>query len=84
MGVICDICSEDMATSSSCTEPQIDLAGESFERVRYGSEEDDWGAASGARCHDCNVEPGGLHHLGCDVERCPRCGGQLIACDCGD
>ncbi len=34
------------------------------------------------RCHDCNVKVGGYHHPGCDEERCPRCGRQLISCDC--
>ncbi len=24
-----------------------------------------------------------MHHLGCDLQRCPGCGGQLITCDCG-
>ena len=34
------------------------------------------------RCVDCNVAVGGFHHPGCDQEKCPRCGGQLISCDC--
>jgi len=32
------------------------------------------------RCHDCGVEVGQLHQLGCDVETCLQCGGQLITC----
>ncbi len=36
------------------------------------------------RCGDCNVKPGGIHHCGCDQERCPGCGRQLIMCPCGE
>lgn len=36
------------------------------------------------RCHDCYVKSGGRHHPGCDMERCPRCNGQLISCGCLD
>jgi hypothetical protein len=36
------------------------------------------------RCHDCKIRHGGKHHPGCDVERCPKCGGQLISCSCLD
>jgi hypothetical protein len=34
------------------------------------------------RCHDCNVTRGGYHHSGCDMERCPKCHGQIISCGC--
>lgn len=33
-------------------------------------------------CHDCGCQEGDLHGLGCDMESCPFCGGQLISCDC--
>ena len=36
------------------------------------------------RCRDCNIKHGNYHHPACDVERCPRCGGQLITCGCLD
>ena len=34
------------------------------------------------RCHDCNVAAGGSHHVGCDMEICPHCGGQFLGCSC--
>lgn len=37
---------------------------------------------SSGKCHDCGIEHGNYHHPGCDVERCPRCDGQLISCGC--
>jgi len=36
------------------------------------------------KCHDCNVMAGNSHHPGCDMERCPKCKGQLISCGCLD
>lgn len=60
---------------------QVELGGKLVDRVRYGDEEDDWGADR-APCHDCGVVKGELHIFGCDVERCPLCGSQLIFCDC--
>jgi len=33
-------------------------------------------------CRDCGVREGELHEPGCDTERCPFCGTQLICCPC--
>jgi len=35
-------------------------------------------------CHDCLVSKGQVHLSGCDMERCPKCGGQLLGDECVD
>ena len=64
-------------------QPTISIRGVEHQRVRYGDESDDWGADQHP-CHDCRVIKSQFHVLSCDGEQCPKCGGQLLACECDD
>lgn len=61
------------------------IEGKEYERVRYGSSLEGFDDIEYAKrpCHDCLVVEGQIHLLGCDMERCPKCGNQLISCNCG-
>lgn len=70
----CDYCLRDMTTTDGCDPVEHPLAG--------GDPKPPIPHDGDAPCHDCRAAPGKLHHPGCDVERCPHCGGQAISCDC--
>jgi len=78
---ICSWCKQEMKTASTCECNKIMIDGVIYKPVKYGEEQVKW---TSERCHDCNIEKGGYHHPGCDIEECPRCHGQIISCGCLD
>lgn len=71
----CAVCGKDPMKVQGCRGRIVYINGQPYKRIPfYGG--------SGERCYDCNSMSGHFHHWGCDGERCPVCGGQLISCDC--
>ena len=63
------------------------LKGKKCKRIRFGDEPnhiqyDNYPGYYKDGCHDCDAIDGLYHSLGCDVEVCPHCNGQLLSCDC--
>lgn len=67
----CALCKQEMTTGASCSVSALHQQG--VARAL---------SIARRRCGDCGVDPGGFHHLGCDMQRCPACRGQLISCGC--
>ena len=93
MGSICTWCNEDMSKVSTCRGNDfVEIDGVKWPSIPYINSfvfpPGEHGASSvivgelSDRCHDCNVQLAAKHHPGCDMERCPKCGGQLISCGC--
>ncbi len=85
MGAICKVCGMDMLKAKGCRVEVIHVGGKVYDRIKVGELGDfDEGAPKTDCCHDCNALYGDPHHWGCDAERCPACGRQMISCDCED
>lgn len=80
--MVCNTCKRDMATAKGCFKHGYLHDGKVIPAIKNGGV-GDWGEGQpDCVCHDCNAKHGEYHHYGCDAERCPVCGGQLISCDC--
>lgn len=81
----CNVCGLEMLSACGCTIGKLYANGKRYERVKVGAVGDFlYDAKQGCRCGDCGAVIGHFHHWGCDCERCPACGMQLISCDCED
>jgi hypothetical protein len=64
---------------ATCTVTALHVDGEPIDMIRWGRARS---RRASSRCGDCGVRPGGFHHPGCDLQRCPRCRGRLLTCGC--
>lgn len=60
------------------------IKGKLYDPILFGDEDSDWvGDGEDPTCGDCGCHVGEQHLDCCDIERCPKCGGQMLSCDCG-
>lgn len=75
----CDHCERPVRESCTVTHVRLHGHADPVARERCAC---DAGPYPTSSCGDCGVARGDVHHPGCDMERCPGCGGQLLACGC--
>ena len=68
-----------MGSTRSCAYRYVKIDGRVYRR---GTSYYDYNE----ECHDCGVQnkKGNTHHIGCDIESCPKCKKQLFSCGHGE
>lgn len=77
----CEDCDTKDYKIETCTHKYIMYGINLYKRITHRNGFPD---ELGEACYDCGimVEGNNIHHMGCDWEECPRCGGQMISCGC--
>src|SRR5947208_13899341 len=76
----CTVCHRGRKEDSlfnTCKVKMVQVNGKLHRRTTHHEDRDD-------PCDVCGVFPGGIHHLGCDIEECPVCGNRFTVCECDD
>lgn len=74
--VRCKDCNQEMTVKhESCICDVMVIDGTAYKRITTYHDVNKY-------CHDCGILNGGVHHFGCDIERCPKCKEQAFVCDC--
>jgi len=71
----CNLCKREMKLAPSCIK-------NFHNKIPFGNEPWAVGVEEYEFCPECGINVRGFHHIGCDVEECPVCHGQLISCKC--
>ena len=88
---VCSVCHampEPTPENTPCPVWRVELRGKIYEKIKWTDEwEECKEVAKGDSiinnpCGDCNTPQDSYHHVGCDIERCPRCKEQFIGCGC--
>lgn len=81
---VCNCCNRDMMDTYGCNYRPIVHHGKKYRPIKAGDPGDFYFDEKSGRCGDCGAVAGHYHHVGCDLQRCPICGNQLISCGCND
>ena len=73
--VTCGYCDREMG-KQECLYDHVVINGEEYQRVRVVESP----FYEGEPNCECGCEIDEVHHVGCDLEDCPRCGEQFLTC----
>ena len=72
-----------MSRVDGCKPFLFNAGGKKYSRIKVGAEGDLYANENiDSRCTNCGAKHGYFHHIDCNCERCPICGGKLLTCVC--
>lgn len=88
---VCSVCHQmpkPTPENTPCPVSHVMLRGKKYEKLKWTEDWEECKEPSKVDsiidnpCGDCGTSVGSYHHVGCDMERCPRCKEQFIGCGC--